>query len=284
MPGRLGRNLREGHRAEALGVELLRALCAVAPVPQSEDIGFDAVATVLRLDGRFLTAEHSFCVQTKARSVTEILYDGPAYSWLRSLVLPLFIASVDLATREIELYTTHNVVCRVDAEHYQSVTMRLLPPSHSEDGALHQYLGDPILRWVDRDTSSASFRNLAYSVLTAWVAIEQLHQPLRSIKTTQMVQWRTNEVPTTGGTILAGHPDDLRRDVELAAPYLVKVGTHFLLQETPSAEGIAFLLLANWLQENGIDHFKYVAQLLALRWASKGHELSLKVQLTRDDV
>jgi len=46
-------------------VELLRALCAVAPVPQSEDIGFDAVATVLRLDGRFLTAEHSFCVQTK---------------------------------------------------------------------------------------------------------------------------------------------------------------------------------------------------------------------------
>jgi len=65
VPGRLGRNLREGHRAEALGVELLRALCAVAPVPQSEDIGFDAVATVLRLDGRFLTAEHSFCVQTK---------------------------------------------------------------------------------------------------------------------------------------------------------------------------------------------------------------------------
>ena len=81
-----------------------------------------------------------------------------------------------------------------------------------------------------------------------------------------------------------GDRDDLRRDVELAAPYLVKVGTHFLLQETPSAEGIAFLLLANWLQENGIDHFKYVAQLLALRWASKGHELSLKVQLTRDDV
>jgi hypothetical protein len=264
-------------------VELLRTLCAVAPVPQSEDIGFDAVATLLRLDGQFLTAEHSFCVQIKARSVTEILYDGPAYSWLRSLVLPFFVASVDLAAREIELYTTHNVVCRVDADHYKSVTMRLSLPSRSEDGALHQDLGEPILRWADRDTSSADFRNLAYSVLAAWVAIEQMHQPLRSIKTTQMVQWRTNEVPAAGGTMLAGHPDDLRRDVELAAPYLMKIGTHLLLQETPSAEGIAFLLLAKWLQENGIDHFKYLTQILALRWTSKGHELNLKVHLTSDD-
>jgi len=75
MPGRLGRNLRGGHRAEGLGVDLLRAFCAVAPVPQTEDVGFDAVATVLRVDGRFLMAEQSFCVQFKARSVRTIPYD-----------------------------------------------------------------------------------------------------------------------------------------------------------------------------------------------------------------
>jgi hypothetical protein len=279
----LGRNLRGGHRAEALGVELLRALCAVAPVPQSEDVGFDAVATILRVDGRFLKAEHSFCVQFKARSVTEIAYDGAAYAWLRSLVLPLFIGSVDLTKREIALYTTHNVVCRVDGEHYHSATMRLLPPSSSKSGTLYEYLGDPILRWADHDMTSEEFQQLAYSVLAAWVAIEQLHQPLRSIKTTQMVRWRTNEVPAAGGTMLTGHPDDLRRDVESAAPYLMKIGTHFLLQETPTPEAIAFLLLANWFQENGIEHFKYLAQMLALRLASKGHTLSLELRLKNVD-
>jgi len=101
MPGRLARNLREGHRAETLGVELLRGFCAIALVPQAEDVGFDAVATVLRADGRFLQAEHSFCVQFKARSVTEIAYDDAAYKWLRSLVLPLFLGSVDLKKRDI---------------------------------------------------------------------------------------------------------------------------------------------------------------------------------------
>src|SRR5205823_5354181 len=149
--------------------------------------------------------------------------------------------------------------------------------SRSEGGVLHEHLGDPILRWADHEMSSGDFQKLACSVLAAWVAIEQLHQPLRSIKTTQMIQWRTNEVPTAGGTMLGGHPDDLRRDVELAAPYLMKLGTHFLTQETPTAEAITFLLLANWLQERGIEHFKYVAQILALRLAPKGHSLRLEL-------
>lgn len=129
MPGKLWRNLRSGHRAEGLGVELLRQLCAVAPVPQTEDVGFDAVATVLRIDGGLLRAGNSFCVQFKARSVREIPYDRAAYDSLRALDLPLFIGSVDAATQELALFTTHNATCRVDAEHYDSVTMRLDTPS-----------------------------------------------------------------------------------------------------------------------------------------------------------
>lgn len=62
----------------------------------------------------------------------------------------------------------------------------------------------------------------------------------------------------------------------------MKLGTHFLWQDTPTPEAIAFFFLANWLQDNGIEDFKYVARLLALRLASKGHTLTLGVHLKQD--
>jgi hypothetical protein len=269
MPGKLVRNLRRGHRAEGLGVELLRAFCAVAQVPQTEDVGFDAVATVLRVDDRFLVAEHSFCVQFKARSVRDLAYDHSAYEWLRALPLPLFIGSVDAQAQEVAVYTTHNVACRVDSEHYDSVVLRLDPPSRTDGKVLHEYLGDPIVRWTYADSESDAFHSQACAVLSAWVALEQLHQPLRRIKTTQMLRWQTNQIPDAQGTMLAGHPDDLRRDIEAAAPYILKVGSHFLSQQAASAEALAFILLAKWLAENGADHFKYIAKLLASQMTSK---------------
>lgn len=244
MPGRLGRNLRSGHRAEGLGIELLRHLCAVAQAPQTEDVGFDAVATILRNDGALLVAENSFCVQFKARSVREIPYDRAAYDWLRALELPLFIGSVDAATQELALFTTHNAACRVDADHYDSVTLRLDSPSRVQDRVLHEWLGDPILSWTHQDMQADDFRRKAYTVLAAWVRGEQVHHPLRSITTTQLVKWKTNEPPVGAGTMLTGHADDLRRDVDAAAPYLMKLGTHFLSLKSPTPQAIAFLLLA----------------------------------------
>lgn len=267
MPGRLGRNLREGHRAEGLGVELLRPLCAVAQVPQTEDVGFDAVATILRADGRFLMAEQSFCAQFKARSVATIAYDRAAYDWLRKLALPLFIGSVDLAMGEIALYTTHHAACRIDAEHYSSLVMSLKPSSGTEKGVLHQYLGEPILRWTERESRSSAFQKQAHAVLAAWVATEQVHYPLRSIKTTEAVRWKTNELPQTDGTMMLGHPDDIRADVEAAAPYLMKIGSHFMVQETLTPEAVGFLLFARWLEQNGSAAFTYMPQILVSRLA-----------------
>jgi hypothetical protein len=263
MPGRLGRNLRRGHRAERLGVERLGAFCAVAPVPQSEDIGFDAVATVLRLEGRFWMAEGSFCIQFKARSVREIPYNQAEYEWLRTLALPLFIGSVDLKSQTVALYTTHNIACRIDAHSYQSVVLRLDPPSQIEGRVLHEYLGEPILRWTPRQAESKKFQKRAHSVLAAWVGIEQLHHPLRTIRTTELVRWQTNEIPNAAGMMLTGHPDDLRRDIAAAAPYLMKLGGHLLGQGATAADAIGFWLLANLKEADGVEHLKHIAPLLA---------------------
>jgi hypothetical protein len=61
------RNYRTGDRAEDLGIFLLKAFCAMAPIPRQEDFGLaDAVATLLRSDGRFWYAEDSFLVQLKS--------------------------------------------------------------------------------------------------------------------------------------------------------------------------------------------------------------------------
>ena len=111
MVGRLDRNLRKGHRAELEGIDLLRPFCAVAPVPQTEDVGFDAVATLLRTDGRFFYAEDSFCVQFKAGSVREIELEPHEYTWFHSLSMPLFLGSVDIVSKTIELSTTHSLSC-----------------------------------------------------------------------------------------------------------------------------------------------------------------------------
>jgi hypothetical protein len=268
VTGKLGRNLRSGHRAEGLGIELLRELCAVAQVPQTEDVGFDAVATILRGDGGLLRAERSFCVQFKARSVREITYDRAAYHWLRALELPLFIGSVDAVAQELSLFSTHNAACRIDAEHYDLISLRLDPSSKSEGRTLQQSLGDPIVSWTHQSAQSDDFKQKAYDLLTAWVKTEQLHRSLRSINTSHVLTWRTNEPPVSGGTIMMGHPDDLRRDADAAAPYLMKLGTHFLSLEEPTDEACAFLIVAQWLDRQGFEQFNAVAQALALHLAS----------------
>jgi hypothetical protein len=256
----------------------------VAPVPQEEDVGFDAIGTILRKDGRFLIAEDSFCVQFKARSVRKIAYNQAEYDWLRRLSLPLFIGSVDVSAQEVALYATHHVSCRVDSEQYNSAVMYLDERSwNRKDGVLHQYLGQPILQWTHQDGESEDFRTQAYAVLRAWVLLEQAHYSLRCIKTTHLVRWRTNEVPEPDGTMMVGYPEELRRDIEVATPYLMKIGAHFmgkaLNDDPPSFEAITFMLLAMWLHENGAEGFKFVVQTLASKFLQGHDDLSMNLQL-----
>jgi hypothetical protein len=47
MAGRLGANLHGGNMAVALGILLLKGIAAVADVHGTEDVGLDAVASLL---------------------------------------------------------------------------------------------------------------------------------------------------------------------------------------------------------------------------------------------
>ena len=48
VPGARGKNLRSGDLAEQLGLFMLQHVAIVVPMPRTEDIGIDAVVTLLR--------------------------------------------------------------------------------------------------------------------------------------------------------------------------------------------------------------------------------------------
>jgi hypothetical protein len=86
MPGRLRTSFRSGNLAEQLGLLLLKGIAAVADVPRTEDVGLDAVATLLRRapDGNCY-AEDGFVVQLKSYSATSIEYRDHELSCDRSV-------------------------------------------------------------------------------------------------------------------------------------------------------------------------------------------------------
>ena len=90
----LYRDFRSGHLNESLGVQLLRNLAAVASIPQSEDVGVDALATLLRPEEKLFYPETSFYVQFKSESRKPLSYKGHEVEWLRNLQLPFVVGVV----------------------------------------------------------------------------------------------------------------------------------------------------------------------------------------------
>lgn len=281
MPGKLGRNLRQGHRTETGGIEVLRAICAVAQIPQSEDVGIDAVATILRESGPRFVAEDFFWVQFKASSVREVEYDEAAYKWLRGLVMPFFVGSFDLKSQTLALYTTHGLTCRTNADEYSSALLYLDPTERHERDVMHQHLGDPVVRFTMQQTNDPAFVEKITDTLAAWVRLEQSHIPLRKIRSTQTVHWTTNEPPSTSGTQMMLYANTLRQELEAIVPYLSKLSMLFRAQEKLTPEALGFMLLAEWFHANGVHDLEFARRSLVHRFGTQ--DLSLPFQVKKPE-
>ena len=288
MPGSLDANFRRGHLAEVVGVWMMGAFCSVVQVPQEEDFGLDAIATILRRDGRSLYPEDSFCIQFKAASIRKIEYKPKGYIWLGKLTIPLFIGSVDLTTQEVSLYTTHHIICQTDFDRYHSVVMHLDEcPDRDLDGVLHRYLGRPVLRWTSQDGESKDFQKQAYAVLKTWMSLEQNHYSLRCIKMTPNdVSWETNEIPEASGFKISGHPDNMKQDMEAASPYLCKIGSHLMsglfFDDPPRTESILFAILACWFVEQGAKDLDIFVKMFRAKFFQGQESLQVSIQLGDD--
>jgi len=200
MAGQRDRNLRQGDIAEQLGFLLLQGVAAVAPVPRTEDMGIDAICTLLRREGsRRLIAEDSFHVQLKAASIKQVKYAGDEITWLRALRQPLFIGRVDIARGRIQLYAAHELY-RLFAEWDVLGDFKLLrailkdgkPRDFDKPGERRLHFGPPVLEWDVHELANPNFLENAYQVLNGHIAA--MHTNLASARAGfhLNVTWSTN--------------------------------------------------------------------------------------------
>lgn len=228
MVGTRDKNLRSGHLKEDLGVFLLKSVALVAQTPNTEDVGIDAFATLLRSkDVRTLTAEDSFLVQFKASSVRAVLYDGrDAVDWLSSLEMPLLIGSVDLAAATLSLYSTLALSQALLEQQYDSIRLHLDPPSEacSSAGTREVWLGTPIMTWSVPDLAVGVPWKTGYAVLKPHIETLRRNIRLRPLGQALMLNWNTNEVPHDNGRMYFGSAnstsEDIRSCLEIMKPAL----------------------------------------------------------------
>jgi hypothetical protein len=182
MVGRLRTSFRSGNLNEHLGLLLLKGIAAVAEIPRPEDVGLDAVATLLRgdEDGNCY-AEDSFVVQLKSESVESIQYEDHELKWFVGQSAPVFIGRISLADARISLYQTIFINQAVVALHAKKVRIlfgeseiggflrgqRWFPwvGTGADTGAI--WLGLPVLQWTLNNLADKSGRHGRIKLLNA---------------------------------------------------------------------------------------------------------------------
>jgi hypothetical protein len=193
-----GINLRSGDLAEQLGLLLMQNLALVVPVPRTEDVGVDAVVTLLHEhDSRRLIASDSFFVQLKARSVESIEYVGHEVQWLYGLELPFFIGSIEKSTSSIRLYCCHRLSdALITNFERQKIVIHLaaeVQPNDFVDASTYEvYVGPPILEWTLAQANEKRIQALFYETCRAHVHAYRGALETRRVGHVPFLSWGTN--------------------------------------------------------------------------------------------
>lgn len=229
MPAFRGKNLRSGDLNEEWGGILLQHLALVAPVPRTEDVGVDVVATLLDdFDKTRLKATNSFYVQIKSSSVESIEYVGAEVEWLFALELPFFIARVNRQQLRAELYCCHALHEAYVVNHARSSLRIEFEKGPEVDSFMSANdvvnVGPPVFTWTMTDINQvADLRKQFFAVCTAHIAAIKQSMELRRVGRVETLVWKSNQLPETVGYKLkdADSPAKITTLSDLAVPYLV---------------------------------------------------------------
>jgi hypothetical protein len=244
---------------ERAGLLLLRGIGAVAPVPRPEDIGIDAIATLLRpLGSTRLIAEDSFYVQLKSSSIRSLFYEGDEVDWLVNLQLPLFIGSVDLGASSISLYSTHRLSSILIEHRYAKIGLFLdtVDEGGGNSGERYGNCGPPVLKWAVSDLARPDFPAHAYSVLKPFITAELRNIHHRPIRYLEPIYWETNQPPVCGRTFQAfgSIRDDsrMRANLEAMKPHLHALAMDLFAHRARDEMGLVLAFIA-FMRSYGID-------------------------------
>ena len=213
------RNYRSGDRAEDLGIFLLKAFCAVAPIPRQEDFGLaDAVATLLRPEGRFWYAEDSFLVQFKSRTEDNVKLEGPVFERWLAQELSILIGRVNLIEDTIELFTLGFALFDRRVHEAEGLVVWLIDGMEGiHEGVLHLKLEKPILKWSVADTEDSEFIDRTYAIVKQWLRLERWNRRYFGAGVAREILWEKNEIPEFGDVVhswTTAHGREALADIE----------------------------------------------------------------------
>lgn len=272
MPGRLRTSFRSGNLAEHLGLLLLKGIAAVAEVTRPEDVGLDAIATLLRRDDDGnCYAENSFLVQLKSASTKAIVYQGHELDWLVGQTQPMFIGLISLDNTRISLYPTLFVNQAVFSLCAKKVTIRFgasdlptglvgqkwLPWKGEPDDGASVWLGEPLLEWTLKDLVNKEWVNDSYRILKSFLSVAEREIDLLSFGQFSVLNWTTNDVRSIDSHygMMKGHPDELKSIAGRLTPGLNKIMLHAMTMRNDSGKEIMLSLirLATTLRGIGVE-------------------------------
>ena len=229
MPAVRGKNLRSGDIVEQLGLLLLQNLALVAPVPRTEDVGVDAVVTLLEeLDAYRLVATDSFFVQIKSGSVKEVAYKAEQVKWLFDLELPFFIASVNKSNSSVDLYCCHRLSdAYITNKKRKEIIIRFDVEENGdhfiESGNKFVHVGPPILSWdIDDASKGNEFRDKFNLICRKHILSAKESLNTRRVGWVENIYWKTNEVPEVFAfkSVCSSEPGEMIEDIaDLMMPY-----------------------------------------------------------------
>jgi hypothetical protein len=230
----------------------MQLFCAVAPVPRQEDFGIvDAVATLLRREGRLLYAEDSFSVQFKSRTEKVLEYLDKRFEALLKQELSLFIAHVDINAAEINLYSVGAVLLHANINEMRGLVLYLDPvEQRCEDGVLHTSLGNPGLKWTAAHLADRDFEQKSYVVMKRWLELDRWNRRYRKMGMQTEIQWKTNEVPSQGAKALMWNPARAEEALAEVVP-AVQMIAGLVTSDVSLAEPV--LRLMDWMRDRGVE-------------------------------
>jgi hypothetical protein len=258
MVGRRHKDFRSGDLSEEMGVLLLKGIAAVATVPRPEDVGIDAIATLLR-EGpqRMLVAENSFYVQLKAFGKKKVIYVGHEVRWLEALRLPFFLGVVRMNEAALDLYATHRLSQVLLEKAWEEIHLYFEPTDEVRGGSDRRFahIGPPLLSWSMHELANPDFSSRAYSILKPYLDTEQRNIEYRPIGYLENIHWETGQPPDceSGQTLLGSVSDEYAlRVMRSMAPHLSAFYLRAMARN--DREGLElYLRLANHMREAGFD-------------------------------
>lgn len=249
-------NFRSGDRSETLGAAILQLIATVTLYPRPEDFGIDAIATLLRREGRLVYAEDSFLVQFKSRTTDLLTFDSDSLTVLLGHELPVFVGKCDLSASELSLFYLGDAISSVHSSYHGSSIKRMVVHLseadgknnfNPEDGIYKIHVGPPVLQWNASQLTCRDTEAQLFETMKRWIHVDRENRELRKLGASRLVRYKTNEMPQLGGVASTPNLDGIQRQFKPLLPLL-----QYICNEDPK-KSEAFVNVCDSLNKCGIE-------------------------------